>query len=47
MNVITGATISAPDRVAFQNVLALNTGMFDLYGNAGQIFQGNILASIR
>ncbi|WP_206664800.1 hypothetical protein [Dankookia rubra] len=44
MDVITGATIPAPDRVAFQNLLALNTGMFELYGSAGQLVQGSILA---
>ena len=44
MDVITGAAIPAPDRVAFQNLSALNTGMFDLYGSAGQLVQGSILA---
>ena len=44
MDVITGATIPAQDRVAFQNLLALNTGMFELYGSAGQLVQGSILA---
>lgn len=44
MSVISGATVPAPDRVAFQNLLALNTGMFELYGSAGQLVQGSILA---
>ena len=30
--------------VAFQNLLALNVGMFELYGEAGQLVQGSILA---
>jgi hypothetical protein len=44
MNVIVGAAVPAPDRVAFQNVLALNAGMFELYGSAGQLVQGSVLA---
>jgi hypothetical protein len=44
MRPIAGHTTSTPADVATQNVLALNTAMFDLYGDAGKIFQSNILA---
>jgi hypothetical protein len=44
MKPISGHTTSTPAEVATQNVLALNTAMFDLYGDAGKIFQSNILA---
>jgi hypothetical protein len=40
---IAGKTASAPADVASKNVLALNTAMFELYGDAGKIFQQNIL----
>ncbi|GJD49035.1 hypothetical protein OPKNFCMD_1763 [Methylobacterium crusticola] len=44
MSVIVGAKV--PDRAATarQNVLALNSGMFELYGEAGKLVQGSILA---
>ena len=41
---ISGDTASTPAETATKNVLALNSSMFELYGNAGQIFQKNILA---
>ena len=44
MDVIVGATVPTPSEAAKQNVLALNTGMFELYGEAGQLVQGSILA---
>ena len=44
MRPISGHTTSSPADVATQNVLALNTAMFDLYGDAAKIFQKNILA---
>ncbi len=44
MRPISGHTSSSPADVATQNVLALNTAMFDLYGDAAKIFQKNILA---
>src|SRR5271155_633563 len=44
MRPISGHPTSSPADVATQNVLALNTAMFDLYGDAAKIFQKNILA---
>ena len=44
MKVITGATLPGPAITARNNVLALNTAMFELYGDAGQLVQGSILA---
>lgn len=44
MNVIVGATVPTAAAAARQNVLALNTGMFELYGEAGKLVQGSILA---
>jgi hypothetical protein len=41
---IAGALTTTPGDIANQNVLALNTAMFDLYATAGQVFQRNILA---
>ena len=41
---ISGPLNSTPGQVADQNVLALNSAMFDLYGTAGRVFQRNILA---
>jgi hypothetical protein len=41
---ISGRTTSTPAETATKNILALNTMMFDLYGNAGQIFQKNFLS---
>src|SRR5439155_16204871 len=45
MEPISGRTASSPADTATKNVLALNTGMFELYGDAGQIFQRNILSN--
>jgi len=44
MRPIAGHTTTSPAAIATQSILALNTAMFDLYGDAGKIFQGNILA---
>jgi hypothetical protein len=44
MQPISGATVASPTGTATQSVLALNTGMFELYADAGRIFQKNILA---
>jgi len=41
---IAGRTTSSAADIATANTLALNTGMFELYGNAGKIFQKNILS---
>jgi hypothetical protein len=41
---ISGPTTSTPAETATNNVLALDTAMFELYNNAGHIFQNNILA---
>jgi hypothetical protein len=41
---ISGRADAAPADTATKDVLALNTGMFELYGDAGKIFQKNILA---
>jgi hypothetical protein len=41
---ISGRTVSSPADTAMKNVLALNTGMFELYGDAAQIFKKNILS---
>jgi hypothetical protein len=41
---IAGKTASTPSDVATRDVLALNTAMFDLYGDAAKIFQKNILS---
>ena len=43
MGPISGKTSSTPADVATKDVLALNTGMFELYGDAARIFQKNIL----
>lgn len=40
---IAGKTGAAPADTATKDVLALNTAMFDLYGDAAKIFQKNIL----
>jgi hypothetical protein len=44
MSVIVGAKVPDAATTAKQNVLALNTGMFELYGDAGQLVQSSILA---
>ena len=40
---ISGKTATAPAEIATKDILALNTGMFELYGDAAKIFQKNIL----
>lgn len=44
MEPISGNAASSPAETATKNVLALNAGMFELYGDASKIFQSNILA---
>jgi hypothetical protein len=44
MQPIAGVTSSTPTETATKNVLALNTGMFELYGDAARVFKRNILA---
>jgi len=41
---ISGTTAPTPAALAAKNVLQLNTTMFELYGDAGQVFRKNILA---
>src|SRR6202171_5257833 len=41
---IAGKTAATPSDIATKDVLALNTGMFELYGDAAKIFQTNILS---
>ena len=41
---ISGLTASTPAETATKDVLALNTTMFELYGDAGRVFRNNILA---
>ena len=41
---IAGLTSATPGEVATKDVLALNTGMFELYGDAAKIFQKNFLS---
>jgi hypothetical protein len=41
---IAGHTVSSPADTATNNVLALNTGMFELYGDAAKVFKKNILS---
>ena len=41
---IAGKTAATPSEVATKDVLALNSGMFELYGDAARIFQNNILS---
>ncbi|TYL82372.1 hypothetical protein [Bradyrhizobium cytisi] len=40
---ISGKTNAAPGDIATRDVLALNTAMFELYGDAAKVFQKNIL----
>jgi hypothetical protein len=42
---IAGTTSSTPGDIATRDVLALNTGMFELYGDAAKIFQKNFLSN--
>src|SRR5277367_6539988 len=44
MQPISGTAASTPSETATRDVLALNSGMFELYGDAARIFQRNILA---
>ena len=44
MDPISGVTTSTPAETATKDVLALNTGMFELYGDAAKVFRTNILA---
>ena len=44
MQPIAGHTASSPAETATKDVLALNIGMFELYGDASKIFQSNILS---
>jgi len=44
MQPIAGTITASPQQVANGNVLALNTAMFELYGDAARLFQRNILA---
>jgi hypothetical protein len=44
MQPIAGHTTSSPAETATNDVLALNVGMFELYGDASKIFQSNILS---
>jgi hypothetical protein len=41
---ILGVETATPAEVGSRNILQLNTTMFELYGDAGQIFKKNILA---
>jgi hypothetical protein len=41
---ISGLTPATLAETATKDMLALNTGMFELYGDAAKIFQGNILS---
>lgn len=41
---IAGRTAATPADTATKDMLALNTGMFELYGDAAKIFQQNILS---
>ena len=41
---ISGKTAAKPADIATKDMLALNTGMFELYGDAAKSFQKNILA---
>ncbi len=42
---LVGTPTPAPGEIATQNVLQLNTTMFDLYANTGAVFKKNILAN--
>jgi len=44
MDPIAGRTASSAANVATRNVLALNTTMFQLYGDAGAVFRHNLMA---
>src|SRR6478672_11411645 len=42
---IAGPTSTTPGEIATNDMLARNTGMFELYGDAAKIFQKNILSN--
>jgi hypothetical protein len=44
MQPIAGNVVSTPAETATKNILALNTTMFELYGDAARVFKKNILA---
>jgi hypothetical protein len=44
MQPISGHVASSPAETATKDMLALNAGMFELYGDASKIFQSNILS---
>jgi hypothetical protein len=44
MKVIVGPSTASPADIAARDILQLNVTMFDLYGEAGKIFQKNIMA---
>jgi hypothetical protein len=44
MDPISGLTATTPEETATKDILALNTGMFELYGDASKVFRINILA---
>lgn len=44
MRPISGLTAASPAETATKNMLALNTGMFELYGDAAKVFRKNILS---
>jgi hypothetical protein len=44
MRPIAGNAVSSPAETATRDVLALNSSMFELYGNASVVFRKNILA---
>jgi hypothetical protein len=44
MQPIAGRTTSTPAETATKNLLALNSSMFELYGDAAKVFQKNILS---
>ena len=43
-NEIVGTETASPAEIGTKNILQLNTTMFELYGDAGQVFKKNILA---
>ena len=45
MKPIAGRTASTASETATKNVLALNSSMFELYGDAAKVFQKNILSN--
>jgi hypothetical protein len=42
---IVGTQAATPAEIGTKNILQLNTTMFELYGDAGQVFKKNILAA--